>query len=156
MVWAMKIATCTIVVAIALCGSAPVVAQSGQVLDVTQPTEVFSMLSYAVMDEANALNPADVFEIEISESGGITDVFVRLAPGAVVAFADSTQQAIGKTMVVSICGNPVLRATVRAAMTSGTLYIPNINAVQAEALRSVWHGRQTCQDIPAEVFPIAQ
>lgn len=110
-------------------------------------------MSYAMIGRITSLKPTDIAAIEISDSGDITDVFVRMEPEATADFAEWTEIATGFPLSVSICDMRVLEATVQAPVTTGTIYIPNLNAVQAEALRALWHGRQTCSDIPAEVFP---
>jgi hypothetical protein len=114
------------------------------------------MLTYATVGRINAVTPADVFEIEISESGGITDVFVRLAPSAGSDLAEWTTLATGFPMSVRLCGTLVIDAVIDTPNTTGTFYIPNLNALQAEALRAVWQGRETCSTLPPEVFPIGQ
>lgn len=134
----------------------PVFAQSGQPLTLLLEPLPVSMLSYDLAGRSNALGPIDVFEVEISESGGITDVFLRLTTPARADLADTTMLAVGETMVISLCGLPVLESVIESPMDSGTIYVPNITALQAEALRAIWQGRDTCATLPSEVFPIAQ
>ncbi len=114
------------------------------------------MISYTTVGRLIAISPADVFEIEISKSGGITDIFIRLSAPAADQMARWTTLASGSAITVAICGLPVFHNDDVAANTSGTLYIPNLTFVQADALRSVWHGRETCSTLPQEVFSIAQ
>lgn len=114
------------------------------------------MLSYTTIGPMNALSPIDLREIEISSSGGQTDVFIRFFDRAGEDLAEWTTLAEGAGMVVSICGTPVLEVENLSPMTTGTLYIPNLTFVQADALRSIWHGRATCSTLPPEVFPIGQ
>jgi hypothetical protein len=120
----------------------------------TEPVD-FPMLSYTTIGRLNAIAPADVFEIDISESGGITDIFIRLSAPATAELAQWTELAEGYAMTVSICGAEVLQIYSVESNTSGTLYIPNLTFVQADALRTVWHGRATCASLPPDVFSVA-
>jgi hypothetical protein len=114
------------------------------------------VLVYTLSGEDVAVMPRDVAAIEISESGGITDVFVRLAPDATAAFAALTSAAIGETMIVRVCGTALLAAVVQAPIDSGTLYIHGTNAIRAEGMRALWHGRSRCDTLEAEVFEHGQ
>ena len=145
-----------IALAAILCGPAPAQAQSGSVLNLLAAPADIAMISYRAIGSLTAITPADVFEIEISDSGNITDVFVRLSPRAAEELAEWTELAVGFPMVIAICGAPLVEAEVQAPVTSGTIYIPNLNALQAQALRAIWHGRQSCNNTPPEVFSIAQ
>ena len=120
------------------------------------PSAAPPLFSYTVIGRNTALTPADVFEIEISESGGITDIFLRLRGNAVAGLEQATGMAVGDPLTVLACGSVVLAARIEVPVTTGTLYIPDITAQQAEALRAVWQGRATCTDFPPEVFPIVQ
>ena len=146
----------TIAIACALSKTPSAFAQSTGALQLLLTPVPIPMMTYAVVGRVNSVTPADVFEIEISESGGITDIFIRLSPAATAEFAEWTTLATGVPMTVSICGAPVLEAVIQAPITSGTLYIPNLIDVQAEALRDVWQGRATCSTLSPEVFPIGQ
>lgn len=146
-------------IACAICATLAPVAATAQdssalqlLLDPVEPP----MMTYAMIGRLTTVTPADVFEIEISESGGITDIFIRLAPAATSELEDWTTLAVGFPMTARLCGTQVLDAVIQAPVTSGTFYVPNLNALQAEALRAVWQGRETCSTLPPEVFPIGQ
>jgi hypothetical protein len=94
--------------------------------------------------------------MEISESGGITDVFLRLMPGASDALAHLTEEAIGRTMTLSVCGAPLFAPVVRERIGSGTIYLPGTTMVRAEAMRALWHGRASCDTLDPEVFEHGQ
>ena len=113
------------------------------------------MLSYTTIGRMTAVTPIDVSEIEISSSGDLTDVFIRFFDPAGDELGEWTTLAEGFAMVVAICGYRVMEVESVSPMTTGTLYIPNLTFVQADALRSVWHGRATCSTLPPEVFAIA-
>ncbi len=132
------------------------VAQSAPALQLLLEPSDAPMMSYAVIGRLTAVTPADVFEIEVSDSGDITDVFIRLAPTATAELADRTSLAAGTPMSVRLCGTLLQDAMIEAPVTSGTFYVPNLNALQAEALRAVWQGRASCSTLPPEVFPIGQ
>ncbi|MDG4646898.1 hypothetical protein P6F26_00445 [Roseibacterium sp. SDUM158017] len=95
---------------------------------------------------------AAVTSIDISESGGITDIFVRLGPSASEGLAGLTEGSAGARMQVMVCGAVMLDAPARDRIGSGTIYIPGTNAVRAEALRAVWQGRASCDTLAPEVF----
>ncbi len=132
----------------------PVAAESpADRLGIAPPDPV---LRYRLAGEEVAIMPRDVAAIEISESGGITDVFVRLAPPAIDTMTGLMETSIGQPMTVRVCGVLMLEAVVEAPTDSGTLYIHGTNALRAEGMRALWHGRETCDTLEAEVFEHGQ
>jgi hypothetical protein len=93
-----------------------------------------------------------VAAMEISESGGITDIFLRLLPAAAADMAELTGNSIGERMEVRACGSVMMEAVVRDRIGSGTIYLDGTTAVRAEALRALWHGRASCDTLDPEVF----
>lgn len=93
-----------------------------------------------------ALGPRDIRALEISESGGITDIFLRLEGEATAALADLTAAAVGRRVVLSVCGEALIAPVVQEATDSGTIYIAGVTAQDAEDLRALWHGRVRCED----------
>ncbi|GAB5449005.1 hypothetical protein [Gymnodinialimonas sp.] len=142
--------------AFALFPPLPVASQTGNPLSLLTNLPELPMLSYTTIGRMNAISPIDVREIEIASSGDQTDVFIRLFDGAKQDLADWTTLAEGFAMTVSICGARALEVENLSPITSGTLYIPNLTFVQADALRSIWHGRETCSTLSPEVFPVGQ
>lgn len=114
------------------------------------------VLHYTLAGEEVAVMPRDIAAIEISESGGITDVFVRLAPSATDTMTGLMETSIGQPMTVRVCGVLMLETVVGAPTDSGTLYIHGTNALRAEGMRALWHGRETCDTLQAEVFEHGQ
>lgn len=110
------------------------------------------VLTISAVGWLQSIYPQDIAAMEISESGGITDIFVRLGPEATANLADLTGIAIGQPLAVRACSHLLLDPVVRERIESGTLYIHDTNAVRAEALRALWHGRTTCADLDAEIF----
>jgi hypothetical protein len=100
--------------------------------------------------------PSAISAMEISESGGITDVFLRLMPGASDALADLTEAAIGQTMTLRVCGTPLMAPVVQERIDSGTIYLPGTTMIRAEAMRALWHGRASCDTLQPEVFEHGQ
>ncbi|WP_430449825.1 hypothetical protein [Rhodophyticola sp.] len=131
-------------------------AVSDRALDLLMTPTPEPMITYALIGRLTAIMPGDVADIEISDSGEITDVFIRLEPEAAAEYASWTEVGTGFEMTISICGMRVLESIIDAPVSSGTIYIPDLNAIQAEALRALWAGRQTCSTLPHEVFPLAQ
>lgn len=142
--------------AMALCAPLPGAAQTSGALALLGSLPDVPMISYVTIGRLTAITPADVFEIEIASSGGLTDIFIRLAPPASAELADWTTLAEGFRLTLSLCAANVLEVESLTVNTSGTLYVPNLTFVQADALRAVWHGRETCSTLPPEVFPIGQ
>lgn len=140
--------------AAALCAPVPVASQATGALSLLTDPVALPMVSFTTIGRMNAISPIDVREMEIASSGDQTDVFIRLFDNAATDLGEWTTMAEGFEMIVSICGMRVLEIENLSPMTTGTLYIPNITFVQADALRSVWHGRETCSTLPPEVFPI--
>lgn len=114
------------------------------------------ILTYAMIGRITAIFPQDIVNIDISSIGDSTDVLVRFSPDAASEFDSWTDLATGSRLAVSICAYRVLDIEVEMPTTTGTLHIPNLTALQAEALHALWQGRRTCSDLPAEVFPNAQ
>lgn len=111
------------------------------------------VLTYGAIGRVTSIFPQDIAHIEVSAIVGMTDVVIRLEPDAAAAFNDWTDLATGFELSVSICAHRVLDTVIEQPITTGTLYIPNLSAQQARALRALWHGRHTCSDLPPEVFP---
>lgn len=96
--------------------------------------------------------PSGIAAMEISESGGITDVFLRLMPGAAQDLADLTGDAAGQVMALRVCGVTLMQAEAGDRIGTGTVYLAGTTMVRAEAMRALWHGRATCDTLGAEVF----
>ena len=139
-----------LVLAVLLPGAAP--AQTAlETLRALDPPD--AVLRYTMIGRETALQPWDIAAIELSESGGITDVFVRLEPEAAATLAAMTELATGMPMTVRICGHTLSEGVVEVANTTGTLYLPDTNAVRGEAIRALWQGRARCDTLGPEVFP---
>ncbi|NKX44927.1 hypothetical protein [Roseicyclus persicicus] len=110
------------------------------------------VLSYRVGDSEVALLPWDVAAVELSESGGITDIFLRLAPGAAAALAARVAAAPGVPVAVTVCGAEMEDAILPDRAEAGTLYLANTTWPRGEAVRALWQGRARCDTVQAEVF----
>ncbi|SRR6056297_91376 len=120
------------------------------------PVSAEAVLSLGVGARTLDIPPSAIAEMDISESGGITDVFLRLMPGASDALAHLTEEAIGRTMTLSVCGAPLIAPVVRERIGSGTVYIAGTTMIRAEAMRALWHGRARCDTLGPEVFENGQ
>jgi preprotein translocase subunit SecD len=120
------------------------------------PVEADTVLSLSVEDVTLDILPASIAEMDISESGDITDVFFRLMPGATEDFARFTGEGIGRTMTLSVCGATLMAPVVRERIDSGTIYLAGTTMVRAEAMRALWHGRASCDTLDPEVFEHGQ
>lgn len=114
------------------------------------------VVTYALAGQEIALQPWDIRAVELSESGGITDIFLRLTPEAAALLAETTAQAVGAPMIVRLCGEVLLETSIEMANATGTLYLPDTNAARGEALRALWQGRVRCDRLGPEVFPDGQ
>ncbi|WP_416914846.1 MAG: hypothetical protein ACMUJJ_11430 [Roseicyclus sp.] len=54
------------------------------------------VVTYTLGEQEIILRPWDIVAVELSESGGITDIFLRLTPEAAETLAATTAQAIGR------------------------------------------------------------
>lgn len=122
----------------------------------TQPLLAETVMSLSAGGQDLQIPASAIAAIEISESGGITDVFFRLMPGATDDLALLTEGAIGQTMVVSVCGATVMAPVVRERIDTGTIYLAGTTMVRAEAMRALWHGRSSCDTLQPEVFENGQ
>lgn len=120
------------------------------------PAGADALLSLRAGADVLSLGRADVAAIEASESGGITDVFLRLMPDATARMEAFTAEAVGRLMSVEVCGTRLLEAVVQDRVASGTIYVHGTTAVRAEALRAIWHGRARCDTLSPEVFSNGQ
>lgn len=111
-----------------------------------------AVLNYTVIGREATLLPWDIAAVELSESGGITDVFIRLMPEAGQTLEAMTVLAVGTRLIVRMCGMPMHDAIVVDANATGALYLPGTTAAQGEALRALWQGRERCDTIASEVF----
>lgn len=101
-------------------------------------------------DQSLGINAADVAEIDLSELGGRTDVFITLMPGAAnILSALSVPE--GDRLTVTFCGIPLRTPPVRLPLT-GHVYIEETTFLRGDALRAVWHGRASCDRLAPEVF----
>jgi hypothetical protein len=110
------------------------------------------VLRYTVSGQEMTLQPWDIATVDLSESGGITDIFIRLAPEAAETLSAMTARAVGTAMTVWICGHVLRESVLTEANVTGTLYLPNTTAGRAEALRALWQGRARCDTLAPEVF----
>lgn len=120
------------------------------------PVSAEAVLSLDVGARTLDIPPSVIAEMEISESGGITDVFLRLMPGAVDDLARLTADAAGRTMTLRVCGAALMEAVVRDRIGSGTVYLAGTTMIRAEAMRALWHGRASCDTLGPEVFENGQ
>lgn len=114
------------------------------------------VVTYTLGEQEIILRPWDIVAVELSESGGITDIFLRLTPEAAETLAATTAQAIGRPFGIHLCGHAMLETSVAAVNETGTLYLPDTNAARGEALRALWQGRTRCDRLGPEVFPDGQ
>lgn len=143
-----------VVIALFGFGRAEVHAQTAFDLLFSTPPE--PVLTYGMVGRVASVQPEDILAIEISSSGTETGVLLRFDSSVAEDLAVWTELAIGFEMSVSVCAYRVLETTIEAVNDTGTLYIPGLTAQQAAAMRALWHGRQTCADLPPEVFPYGQ
>lgn len=135
---------------LAVVSGGPVQAQTeSQVFSIPQPEPVLHIM---IGDEELPVLPWDIDALEISESGGITDIFVRLAPAASESHAAMVQSDRDMDLGVRVCGVMLLDTVVQGRVAPGTLYLPGTTAVRAEAVRALWHGRARCDTVAPEVF----
>jgi hypothetical protein len=120
------------------------------------PVSAEAVLSLGVGARTLDIPPSAIAEMEISESGGITDVFLRLMPGAAEDLARLTGEAAGRTMTLSVCGVTLMEAVVQERIGSGTVYLAGTTMIRAEAMRALWHGRASCDTLGPEVFEYGQ
>ena len=108
---------------------------------------------YSIAGQEIALHPWDIEAVELSESGGITDIFLRLSAEAARTLGDATSGVVGAPMTLRLCGHVMLETMVEAVNETGTLYLPDTNAARGEALRALWQGRARCDRLGPEAFP---
>jgi hypothetical protein len=132
----------------------PTLAHGQTTLDTLRALETPDpVLTYAIGSMAADVQPWDIAAVELSESGGITDVFLRLHPDASATLERMTAGGIGTMLEVQVCGHLFLEAPVTEANATGTLYLPDTNALRGEAVRALWQGRARCDTLGPEVFP---
>lgn len=100
-----------------------------------------------------AFYPRDIVAIDISESGGITDMFVRLSPEDGRALAELTRLSLDAPFRIMACEHILLDTSLRVPNEGASLYLPNTTAVRAEAIRALWHGRRTCETLDPGALP---
>lgn len=138
---------------LALSLALPCAAQSDPALEMLRQFEgPDAVLRYTLIGREVALQPWDIESVDLSESGGITDIFIRLTPEAAATLAAMTDLAQGTPMVVTICGHVLRASEVTEPNATGTLYLPDTTAARGEALRALWHGRARCDTVAPEVF----
>ena len=106
--------------------------------------------------EVVAAGPREITDIEISESGGRTDLFIRLGAPAAAALGRATSGPAAEPLGATICGRPVDVVELPLPVTSGTVYIADRTAQEGEAMRALWSGRTRCAALSPEVFSNAQ
>lgn len=111
-----------------------------------------AVLTIAAGDAALDIPASAIAEMEISESGGITDVFLRLMPGASGTLADMMQGAGAARVRLSVCGAMLAADMARNRIGADTIYLAGTTMVRAEAMRALWHGRASCDTLDPEVF----
>jgi hypothetical protein len=71
----------------------------------SSPLLADAVLSLGAGDRTLDIAPSGIADMDISESGGITDVFLRLMPGRASPSQIFTGDAIGRTLVLRVCGH---------------------------------------------------
>jgi hypothetical protein len=125
-------------------------------LVLAQPLAGATLLTLRAGDRTLEVAPSGIADMDISESGGITDVFLRLMPRPAEALADLTDDRMGQRLALSVCGEVVMEAEIRGRNDSGTIYLAGTTMVRAEAMRALWHGRASCDTLAPEVFEHGQ
>jgi len=105
-------------------------------------------------DQVLPISAADVAEIDLSELGGRTDVFITLMPGAGDILSALSVPA-GDRLEVEFCGITLRTPPVRLPLT-GHVYIEETTFLRGDALRAVWHGRASCDRLAPEVLTNGQ
>ena len=65
--------------------------------------------------------PRDIARIDISESGGITDLFIWLEGGAAKTLSLATGAAQGAPMIARVCGEVIGQGGVQSTTATGTI-----------------------------------
>ena len=91
-------------------------------------------------------------EAEIAEAApvfmnGAASVSVRLSANSAAAFAKLTAKMVGKQLVVSLCGNELLRPVVREPLVSGSAIINMPDIQHATAVAKVLQGEANCDEL---------
>lgn len=116
------------------------------------PVRSDAVLTLVAGPEVLDIPPSAIAEMEISESGGITDVFLRLMPRASVALGDMARASAGETVRLTVCGATVIADVAPDRIGADTIYLAGTTMVRAEAMRALWHGRASCDTLAPEVF----
>lgn len=126
---------------------------AGAVLGVCAgPLAADTILSLSTSRVTLEITSPGIVDMEISESGGGTDMFLRLRPGVAAALADMTADAIGEVMAVRVCNTILVAPVVQDRIDGGSLYLAGTTMVRAEAIRALWQGRESCGTLAPEVF----
>jgi hypothetical protein len=110
------------------------------------------VLAYGTGGAEIAVMPWDLTTVDLSESGGITDIFLRLAPDAAAALAAAVTAAPGQPVAVTVCGAAMGAAILPDRPEAGTIYLPDTTWARGQAIRDLWQGRARCDRLQAEVF----
>lgn len=116
------------------------------------PVVADTILSLSTSRVTLEITAPGIVDMDISESGGTTDMFLRLRPGVAAALADMTAEAIGEVMAVRVCDTILVAPVVQERIDGGTLYLAGTTMVRAEAIRALWQGRARCDTLGPEVF----
>lgn len=97
-----------------------------------------------------ALSFFDIADIAVSESGGITEIFVTLMPGADRQLG-ALELSEGERLSAQICGLHFESAPIRLPLT-GHLYLVQTTMMRGWALQALWQGVANCETLSPAVF----
>ncbi|MBF9031325.1 hypothetical protein HKCCE3408_13055 [Rhodobacterales bacterium HKCCE3408] len=90
------------------------------------------------------LRPADVEAATVTASPEPA-LDLRVAPAAASWLAERTQAGLGETLVVSLCGQEIMRPVIRAPILDGTLRLAgDYDAATLETIAAVIRGDLNC------------
>ncbi|MGV6888881.1 hypothetical protein ACTYEO_06495 [Rhodophyticola sp. SM2404] len=135
--------------------SVPICAAAQEIENPSLPRDYDPVVSFVLPEAALPIGPREITAIEMSESGGITDIFFRFKTTAAMRFDRFLTNATGEVLEVRVCGYLMQRITVPEQPVAGAFYLSGTNALRGEAIRALWHGRAQCNDFEETLFPQA-
>lgn len=135
--------------------SGPICATAQETESPVLPRDYDPVVSFVLPDTVLSIGPREIAAIEMSESGGITDIFFRFKTTAAMRFDRFLTTAMGEVLEVRVCGYLMQRMPVSEQPVTGSFYLSGTNALRGEAIRALWHGRAQCDDFEETLFPQA-
>lgn len=86
--------------------------------------------------------------VEKSETTPQTTALIKLDPVSRRYFQDFTRANLGKSLDLKVCAAPIRKIKIQDVVSTGTFFLGDISATEAQCLRDTFKVSKSCSDCP--------